>query len=288
MNQFKFTTEIDTLSIQTDCKDIEEQQYVRYLIKRAIGEFNKVWIEFNNILQEDEIFFNRNKIGGIRLGMTPIGYDQLNKKHIMKYYVSVSFAGLKTYYHMLDNLSQNCLFSCCGILNLFNYDYKFTELDLCIDMHTDIKNILVFCVSKLPRTGYHPIDNSFYNGNSVYIEKLDEHELNYASQRSYVYNKAKKENLPFPMTRFEQKLLKPFFSNNFELDYETIDNALNRYMVLYFDNPFEKELVINKYNSYSRIGKRDIARMNLDKYILTPNAEKVVSFLEYLKSYRLC
>lgn len=59
-------------------------------------------------------------------------------------------------------------------------------------------------------------------------------------------------------------------------------------MVLYFDNLFEKELVINKYNSYSRIGKRDILRMNLDKYILNPNAEKVVSFLEYLKSYRLC
>ena len=35
------------------------------------------------------------------------------------------------------------LFACCGILNLFNYDYKFTELDLCIDMNTDIKNIFM-------------------------------------------------------------------------------------------------------------------------------------------------
>jgi hypothetical protein len=111
--------------------------------------------------------------------------------------------------------------------------------------------------------------------------------LNYYSQRAYVYNKAKKEKLFYPLTRFELKLQKSFFLNN-ELDSRIIVKALNRYLVMYFKNIEEKEKVINKYNSYNRVSKRDIDRMNLDRYRVNLDVKKISNFLDRLKSYRLC
>jgi hypothetical protein len=154
-------------------------------------------------------------------------------------------------------------------------------------MNTKIQNILAICTTKLPRTEYHLANHSFYNGDTIYIEKITKGRLNYYSQRAYVYNKAKKEKLFYPLTRFELKLQKSFFLNN-ELDSRIIVKALNRYLVMYFKNIEEKEKVINKYNSYNRVSKRDIDRMNLDRYRVNLDVKKISNFLDRLKSYRLC
>jgi hypothetical protein len=57
---------------------------------------------------------------------------------------------------------------------------------------------------------------------------------------------------------------------------------------MYFKNIEEKEKVINKYNSYNRVSKRDIDRMNLDRYRVNLDVKKISNFLDRLKSYRLC
>jgi hypothetical protein len=129
------------------------------------------------------------------------------------------------------------------------------------------------------------VNNSFYIGDTVYIEKISKDKISYNSQRAYVYNKAKKENLNYPLTRFELKLQKSFFKN--ELDFETIVNALNRYTVMYFPNIYEKNMIADKYNSYSRISKRDIERMGLVRYRLKPDVSKIERFIKSLKNYRL-
>ncbi len=281
----KYSTEIDTISIQVDCKSIEEQLGIRFMIARAIGEYNKVFINYNSFIQKDEILFNNNKIGTIRLGINPI-MNKLTRQYDINYYTVVCFAGLKSYNTILDSLSYSCLLATVGILNTFNIDYKFTELDICVDMHTKMQNILAICTTKLPRTEYHLANHSFYNGDTVYIEKISKGRLNYNSQRAYVYNKAKKEKLNYPLTRFELKLQRPFFFNN-ELDSKTIINALNRYTVMYFQNPYEKNMIADRYNSYSRISKRDIERMGLDRYRLKPDVVKIERFIDNLKKYKL-
>ena len=81
------------------------------------------------------------------------------------------------------------------------------------------------------------------------------------------------------------KLQKSFFKN--DLDFETIVNALNRYTVMYFQNIYEKNMIVDKYNSYSRISRRDIERMGLEKYKLKPDVVKIERFIENLKKYRL-
>jgi hypothetical protein len=265
---------------------MEEQQCIKFILTRAIHEYNKVYIKFNRFNHEDEILFNNNKIGSIKLGTNPI-YNKFTRYSEINYYLLVCFAGLKSYNSIIDNLSYNCLLTTYGTLNTFNFDYRFTELDICLDMNTKIQNILAICTTKLPRTEYHLANHSFYNGDTIYIEKITKGRLNYYSQRAYVYNKAKKEKLFYPLTRFELKLQKSFFLNN-ELDSRIIVKALNRYLVMYFKNIEEKEKVINKYNSYNRVSKRDIDRMNLDRYRVNLDVKKISNFLDRLKSYRLC
>ena len=279
-----YSTEIDTVSIQIDCSSLEVQQGISFMISRAVTEYNKVYIKDNAYTKQREILFNNNRLGTIRLGMNPI-WNKFTRKYVINYYVAVSFYGLKSHIEILDNLSNGCLFAVCGILNTFNFSYVFTELDICLDMNTKIDNVLVICTTKLPRTEYYSLNDSFYNGNSVYIEKITKNKLDYYSQRAYLYNKAKKENLQYPLTRFELKLQKSFFKNDF--DFETIVNALNRYTVMFFPTIYEKIRIVDKYNSYSRISRRDIDRIGLDRYRLKPDVVKIERFIDNLKKYRL-
>ena len=279
-----YSTEIDTLSIQIDCSSLEEQQGISFMLSRAVTEYNKVYIKDNIFTKEREILFNNNRLGKIRLGMNPI-WNKSDRQHYMNYYITVSFYGLKSHIGILDNLSIGCLFAVCGILNTFNINYVFTELDVCLDISAKIDNVLAICTTKLSRTEYHLMNNSFYSGDTVYIEKISKDKISHNSQRAYVYNKAKKENLNYPLTRFELKLQKSFFKK--ELDFETIVNALNRYTVMYFQNIYEKNMIVDKYNSYSRISRRDIERMDLDRYRLKPDVVKIERFINNLKNYKL-
>ncbi|MGJ0364354.1 hypothetical protein NG776_08055 [Aliarcobacter cryaerophilus] len=279
-----YSTEIDTVSIQIDCSSLEVQQGISFMISRAVTEYNKVYIKDNAYTKQREILFNNNRLGTIRLGINPI-WNKFTRQYDMNYYVAVSFCGLKSHIEILDNLSNGCLFAVCGILNTFNFNYVFTELDVCLDMNTKMDNILAICTTKLPRTEYHFLNNSFYNGDTVYIEKISKDRINYNSQRAYLYNKAKKENLQYPLTRFELKLQKSFFKN--DLDFETIVNALNRYTVMFFPTIYEKIRIVDKYNSYSRISRRDIDRIGLDRYRLKPDVVKIERFIDNLKKYRL-
>ena len=279
-----YSTEIDTLSIQIDCSSLEEQQGISFMLCRAVTEYNKVYISDNIFTKEREILFNNNRLGKIRLGMNPI-WNKSDRQHYMNYYITVSFYGLKSHIGILDNLSIGCLFAVCGILNTFSIEYVFTELDVCLDISAKIDSVLAICTSKLPRTEYHLVNNSFYSGDTVYIEKISKDKISHNSQRAYVYNKAKKENLNYPLTRFELKLQKSFFKK--ELDFATIVNALNRYTVMYFPNIYEKNMIVDKYNSYTRVSKRDTDRMDLDRYRLKPDVVKIERFINNLKNYKL-
>uniref|UniRef100_UPI0040471290 hypothetical protein n=1 Tax=Aliarcobacter sp. TaxID=2321116 RepID=UPI0040471290 len=281
-----YSTEVDTVSIQVNCSSLEEQQGISFMLCRAVTEYNKVYISDNVFTKEREILFNNNRLGIIRLGINPVWNKFSRQYDEMNYYITVSFYGLKSHIGILDNLINGCLFAVCGILNTFNIDYIFTELDVCLDISAEMNNVLAICTTKLPRTEYYLVNNSFYNGDTVYIEKISKNRVSYNSQRAYVYNKAKKENLKYPLTRFELKLQKPFFFNK-DLDFKTIINALSRYTVMYFQNTYEKSMIADKYNSYSRVSKRDIDRMDLDRYRLKPDIVKIERFINNLKKYRL-
>ncbi|MFW2528500.1 hypothetical protein, partial [Aliarcobacter butzleri] len=161
----KYDTNIDTIGIQIDASSIEEQNMIKFMLCRAIQEQNNVYIKYNGFLMEEEILFNNNKIASIKLGIIPM-INNYTKQTYHKFYIALRFAGLKRYNNNLDNLSYNCLLTVCKVLNTFNEPYKFTELDICLDMNTNIENTLAICTKKLPRTNYNSLDTSFYKGNT--------------------------------------------------------------------------------------------------------------------------
>ena len=56
---------------------------------------------------------------------------------------------------------------------------------------------------------------------------------------------------------------------------------------MYFQSIYEKNMIIDKYNSYSRVSKRDTYRMDLDRYRLKPDVVKIERFIDNLKKYKL-
>ena len=52
---------------------------------------------------------------------------------------------------------------------------------------------------------------------------------------------------------------------------------------MFFPNIYEKSIVIDRYNSYSRISRRDIERMGLERYRLKPDVVKIERFIDNLK-----
>ena len=46
-------------------------------------------------------------------------------------------------------------------------------------------------------------------------------------------------------------------------------------------------MIVDKYNSYSRISRRDIERMGLETHRLRPDVVKIERFINNLKNYRL-
>jgi hypothetical protein len=110
-----YSTEVDTVSIQVNCSNLEEQQAISFIVGRAVTEYNKVYIRDNILTKEREILFNNNRLGKVRLGMNPIWNKFTKQYDEMNYYVAVSFYGLKSHIEILDNLSNGD----AGSLNAF-------------------------------------------------------------------------------------------------------------------------------------------------------------------------
>lgn len=64
-------------------------------------------------------------------------------------------------------------------------------------------------------------------------------------------------------------------------------SAFNRYTVMYFEDINEKNTIVNKYNTYSRVSKREIDRLGLNKYKLPLDVIKIWEFINTLRSCKL-
>lgn len=117
--------------------------------------------------------------------------------------------------------------------------------------------------------------------NTTYIEKIPSKNLEKAVLRAYTYNKSLKERLSKHITRFELKL-QPKYFHKYSFNITSIEKALSRYYVMYFKNSHEKTRIIEAYERYQLFRKREIDRLNLEKYRLNPDITKIKSFLEQL------
>jgi len=282
-----YTTEIDTLSLQLNFYKDDEQRRVLRNILGYLRRYFKSYIDqvfyyigFNERI-EHKIYCNGRTVASF---MT--GYSHKN------YFIKIRFAGLKTYNTVVDDTSYNYLMAIVAYLNTHSIIWSFAELDIAIDMiDINFNNILAVCTTKTSKTQYHRLgEHQIYDG-TTYIEKFkDANSKTTAIKRTYLYNKSIKEyevhnyNIGFNVQRFEVKLQAPYFLK-YGLDMNAIENTLNMYHIMHFEDINEKNNLINRYNNHkSSIHKREIDRWNFEKNRLYFDLNIVNDFFVLLRS----
>lgn len=284
-------TFIDTIGFRINCSsDIQQRDTLHNLLTYLKEEFY-IYIDavaynvgFDTRI-EHKIYCNNTTV----LSFTT-GYSNNN------YYINIRFAGLKSYHVLIDSISYFYLHVIVSYLNFYQIGFKLSELDVAIDVHYfPFENLLAICTTKTSRTMYHALDEvQRYNGETAYIEKfvsLDT--IDTALKRAYLYDKTKKEaatrnnNMDIPVVRFEVKLQSSYF-NKYGFDLNKLNETLNMYHLLYFYDRDNKYALIDRYNSYSVVRKREIDRMGLEQVRLHFNMGYIRDFINTLlvmKSY---
>jgi hypothetical protein len=283
----EYETHIDTVTVQIDCDDSVMQQM---LLKELLGYINTFGLYTGSkdvnenkatdiIKVEYALYANNSTLLTINTGSFR---TIINARYVIKYYVSVKLAGLKSYNEDSDRQSNDILMLLCAYLNSNQIVFKFAELDVAIDANIPFEHMVAVCTKKTPKTNYWEFgEQKVYENQTTYIEKIEKSKLNKAILRSYVYDKSLKEGLPYNMTRFEIKLQSAFF-NKYGFDINPIQNALNRYHVMYFEDIGLKNSKIDAYNHYQKPQKREIQRLGFEEYRLYPNVDYIASFIDYL------
>lgn len=284
-------TFIDTIGFRINCSsDIQQRDRLHNLLTYLKEEFY-IYIDavaysvgFDTRI-EHKIYCNNTTV----LSFTT-GYSNNN------YYINIRFAGLKSYHVLIDNVSNYYLHVIVSYLNYYQIGFKLSELDVAIDVHYfPFENLLAICTTKTSRSIYHELDEvQRYNGETTYIEKFTSADtIDTALKRAYLYDKTKKEaatrnnNMDIPVVRFEVKLQSSYF-NKYGFDLNKLNETLNMYHLLYFHDRDNKYALIDRYNSYSVVRKREINRMGLEQVRLHFNTSYIRDFINTLlvmKSY---
>lgn len=283
----KHTTNIDTIGIQVDCNDAYKQREILDGLLGFTFRQNSIYIEpkdyligINTIRREHCIYLNNTTLATINTGIFRTG-SYIKNDYTMKYYISIKFAGLKTYNDILDKAANDYLLRICAYLNTKGITFKLTELDICIDAECAFENILAICTKRSPKTNYYkPTDDQTYT-TTTYIEKITKKKLTKAVLRAYTYDKSDKEHLDYPITRFEIKL-QPKYFNKYGFSIKSIEKALDRYYVMYFEDTEEKYSKIAAYNGYQTVRKREVKRLKLDEYRLFFDIGYIDNFINKL------
>jgi len=307
----KSNTQIDTVSIQIDCNNRNQQHEILNEIVIFIVALPSLFYIFNDMPIGNGMIYRTHYIycNGTVLATINTGSCQtlVNQHLVTQYYVRILFAGLKSYNDVNDKGSYEGLMRVCAFLNGTKQQrrrggripFKIKELDCCIDINCNFENVWGICVKRAGKTKYYNTDDTQTYYSTTYIEKIAPNKLSKAIQRAYAYDKQHKENLTKPISRFEVKLQSNFFINHrSKINY--IKKALNRYYFMYFENLNIKEQKIEGYRSIEAlehnekrkpkeeqktiIRSREIKKLELDSYRLHFDIDYINKFIDDMYS----
>ncbi len=279
----KHDTVIDTLKLQIDLEDADTQRRTLTELCDHLVKTGSLTIKHKDYMHSGIskrlyfIYSNSRTIGTI----STYSY-YLSKKYKTQHYISMNFTGLKKYNELLDTTANNCVIGVCAYLNTRGILFKLTGLDICIDVRCTFDHMVAVCTRRTSRTQYYrPLESQIYPARTSYIEKIEKYNLSRVTQRAYLYDKSNKGNLDDPITRFEIKLQSRFFSR-YGINIESIEKALGRYHVMYFKDISTKHHTLEAYNSYKVVRKKEVAKLELDRYRLYANMNFINNFIHYL------
>ncbi|MFA5214608.1 hypothetical protein [Sulfuricurvum sp.] len=268
----KYLTTIDTVSLQIDTYDEVTRNFIVDGILSLLHK-NKLYIaqkdypinlHSNFFIREYKIYSQGVVLASIRMGSFSMK-NTLNNI-VTTYYIAVEFAGLKRYHDQTDAITNKTLLGICAYLNSRNIFYKLTGLDISIDLHTKFENVLALCTKRSPKTSYYMANEAQFYPTTYYIEKISEGNEDEVVQRSYLYDKSFKENLPYAITRFELKLEQKFFNKYRDTLVYSIAKTFKKYHVMYVPVKKERQYLMEQYDNHAILRDRDIKRIGFDNY----------------------
>lgn len=280
-----FSTEIDTIVLKIDCKSTTEQKGILEDIKFLLNQLN-LFYKYNTkpiylsslktIDKHDLIIYHSNTI----LAVIKTGYSS------KQFYITIEFAGLKSYNEKQDKQSNNYLLRLVSYLNVNNINYKIIELDICLDIKSNFKNILSVCMKKQSKVQYFGIDDKNQKYESTkYIEKIEKEKLKNASIRSYLYDKSLKEAIKdLSITRFEIKFQPKYFINAGE-DIFKIEEHLKRYYTFIIIDKIDRKNILGLLNKGARLNKTE--KKLLEKHRVNHNVKILEDFIINLRNIKL-
>ena len=278
-----YTTGIDTLSLQIDFTNNNQQQEVMYNIINALLSSYNLQIRYNTNrfkkgLLIHSVYTAGKKILELKSGSYSKRFNKESKGLII-YYITIEFAGLKRYNNKIDDISGKCLKRVVAYLNTNSIRFDISALDIYVDLFTKIDYTYAFCNKKAAGVKYYSIYDRQPYSSTHYIENFN-NTHNRVMKRAYLYDKSLKESsINCNITRFELKLQSNFFNRyNFQLG--TLNKELDRYHILYFSTQQEKDAVLAYYAPYeNNIRRRDLHKLGLDRYRVIPDTKEIEYFL---------
>lgn len=261
---------------------VEQRETLDELSQYILKKYKSVYFKETEGLFFNKYYFyhNRKTIFGIVTGC----YKKKNPKatgYYLQYYINITFSGLKRYDEKLDEITKDVLYSVYAFLHTKEILYTNTAADIYLDIKAPLKNIVSLCIKKAPSVKYNKPNEEQEKININYVEKVSPTNYNKTALRGYWYNKGKRAQLKYNLTRFELKLQpKYFYRYGFSL--EAMEKALDRYYVLFFQNIDEKQQKIDKYSNYKYVAKRELKKLEFDKYKLKFDIVAIKKFLNLL------
>lgn len=284
-------TVIDTITLQIDCNNNQLQRdtvfmLIEYLQVHYSAYFDPVeYIAGFDRRIEHKLYYCGN---GIKRTLLSIKTGYSNGL----FYIKICFAGLASGTPMIDSYSIKYLWAVVAYLNTNAIAFCIAELDIAIDIPNIYQEqLLAFCSSRTSGTQYNDLQEiQRYEGETYYIEKFqDKATANRAVKRAYLYDKREKEfkkhnlDIGYELQRFEMKL-QPKYFHRYRLDINTIEHTLNKYYLLYFENPTDRQYIIDRYNGYSKVTSRELERMDLEPFRLYVDMGYIVFMLYHIQT----
>ncbi|QOY51364.1 hypothetical protein [Candidatus Sulfurimonas baltica] len=277
-------TNIDNITLQITCDDKEEQReklegLIAFVEER---DFLKVIRpQYAKKERDIKIRNKRNTIAKIGTGVYCAGKD-MNGKKIVKHYIAIKFAGLSKYIKRLDSLSNNLLFSIAAYMNSHeSIEYTLTAIDICIDLECRFEHMAVICTKHVSRSQYYELTEKQTYITTNNIERMSKAKLKRAALRSYFYYKTRKDKLDYPLSRYELKLNSKFLKTH-GVKMDAIENALNRYHVMYFKDLAVKKTTIEEYTRSELDRQKKIDTLKLEDYRVYADINYIEHFLNVL------
>jgi hypothetical protein len=284
-------TQIDTVGFRVDFSDSFLQRAELRAILDYMYSIEGVYVDsvdkhFPNGMMtvEHVVYFNSTILTKINSGSFPHGEGRV----YTMYYISMEFAGLKGYDEYLDQFRLDFLFSVASYFHDRQMQFRFTKLDVAVDIDGYYENMLILPIKSVGNVIYYQPDEEQVFSTTCYIEKKNKPKQ--STSRGYSYDKQFKDDTDEVISRFELKFQNKFFNSrepNLTILSDAITKFLDRYAILYVEDEILRQRLWELHHKIQSLPKdvnkpQEYKKLRLERIRHYPDINYIMDFMSNL------